>query len=143
MSEKESQGSSEDDMSNLDVQRKKKGCRVMTQFEKNLLLELIAKYSIIESKKSDFGTVGQKQKAWDTIQSEFSSQPGVTARNVAQLKTWWNNSKKRAKKAVRRTTELMLILSLIMTINLFHSYYRWPSVSVGFVRLAVVTQFRS
>lgn len=43
----------------------------MSQFEKNLLLELIKKNKIVEDKKFDFGTITKKQTAWDFILVNF------------------------------------------------------------------------
>ena len=73
----------------------------MTPNEKQLLLDLVDEYkTVLESKKTDFGTTSKKADAWQTVTERFCSSPGATRRTASQLKTWWNNCKKRAKKNV-------------------------------------------
>jgi len=68
-------------------------------YEKAKLLELINDYKdVLECKRTDFGSLNRKQKAWEDLTKHYCSQPGVTKRTSKQLKTWWHNSKKRAKK---------------------------------------------
>jgi len=70
-----------------------------TATEKSKLLKLVNEYKyVLEDKKYDLGSINKKQKAWDDLTKHFCSQPGVTKRTSKQLQTWWNNSKKRARK---------------------------------------------
>jgi len=72
-----------------------------SELEKQTMIELVNQYKlIIEDKRTDYGTNNKKAKAWDAISGKFSSQHGVQKRSAMQLKNWWLNSKKRAKKDV-------------------------------------------
>jgi len=74
----------------------------LTVYEKSLLLDIIhEKKEIIESKLTDFGTKTKKDTAWKEIEISFCSAGGTTNRKADQLRTWWKNSKARAKKKVR------------------------------------------
>jgi len=69
--------------------------------ERALLLTLIEeRKAIIEDKRTTFGPKTRKTKAWLAITSLYNSDPGVNKKTTKQLKNWWMNSKKRAKKAV-------------------------------------------
>jgi len=72
-----------------------------TTKEKSLLLTLVeSRKKIVEDKRTSFGPKCRKDKAWDAITLEFNSDPDVNVRTKTQLKNWWNNSKKRARKDV-------------------------------------------
>jgi Myb/SANT-like DNA-binding domain len=92
---------SEADVDDDDVGLKTSKSAPLTSTEKSILLSLIRdKKTIVESKKTDFGTTGKKQKAWDEISVKFSSQPNCSAKSSKQIKAWWDNTKKRNKKLV-------------------------------------------
>ncbi|OXA42881.1 Myb/SANT-like DNA-binding domain-containing protein 3 [Folsomia candida] len=73
----------------------------MSEPEKQVLLDLVDEFKLIlEDKRTDFGTTSKKSKAWRSVADRFCSSPGTTYRTEEQLKTWWSNCKKRAKKQV-------------------------------------------
>jgi Myb/SANT-like DNA-binding domain len=81
-----------------------------TQIETSILLDLIReKKDIIESKKTDFGTTGKKQKEWERIADKFNCQPSCTKKSSKQLKTHWENKKKKAKVDVSKNQNLVYI----------------------------------
>ena len=68
--------------------------------DKAILLEHIhQKIDILEDKKTHFGNNQKKNTAWEEIAKKFSAR-GSISRNAEQLKTWWKNSKSRAKSDV-------------------------------------------
>lgn len=69
--------------------------------EKQILLELIDKYKgTIENKKSDSVHVKQKERVWEQLRNEFNGHLEVTGRTVKQLRQYYDNLKRTAKKAV-------------------------------------------
>jgi len=74
-----------------------------SEYEINSLIELVnEKKSIIESKKTDFGTKDNKNKAWIKIAEAFNSDEKVKKRTFKQPKKKWENLKTRAKKDVSK-----------------------------------------
>ncbi|PSN36540.1 hypothetical protein C0J52_22512 [Blattella germanica] len=72
-----------------------------TVIEKQIVIELIDKYkSIIENKKSDGVSVRQKEKAWADLCAEFNANLEVNNRTVKQIRQYYDNLKRSAKKAV-------------------------------------------
>lgn len=73
--------------------------RPYTLEEKELLLELVAKYkTIIENKQSDNAMLRAKARTWEKLTEEFNAQPNVSKRDVKQLKKCLENIKSKAKK---------------------------------------------
>ena len=70
--------------------------------EKETLITVIEKHAgIVEDKRTDSTSSKLKDAAWVAIADEFSSMPeGATKRSAAQLKLWWQNQKKRARKQI-------------------------------------------
>jgi len=67
--------------------------------EKIILIEIIeSRKHIVENKKTDSVTVKEKEKCWLDISREFNSKCIVANRNVASLKSCWDNLKKRTRK---------------------------------------------
>lgn len=68
-----------------------------TTREKALLASLVAKYTIVENKKTDAATTQMKAKGWEMISRDYNAQGDVISlpRSVAQLKKLWNNLKQR------------------------------------------------
>nr|CAI5830345.1 unnamed protein product [Callosobruchus analis] len=76
--------------------------------EKTRLLELIRKYfHVIENKKTDAVTTGNKTEVWSKIGSEFNALTSVP-RTTETLKNMWKNLKAEArKKAAEERQSLM------------------------------------
>ncbi|XP_066993763.2 uncharacterized protein [Anabrus simplex] len=73
------------------------------EYERNLFVDLIAKYaSIIENKRTDCVSVKEKDIAWDRLCREFNSDIRVTKRCTKQLKQFYVNMKRNAKKEKAR-----------------------------------------
>jgi len=73
-----------------------------TEFEKNLLINLVQKYkSIIKSKQNNPSTISAKQDKWVEIENEFNSEPNVEKRDSKKLKKAWENMKMNCKRDVR------------------------------------------
>ncbi|XP_067118202.1 myb/SANT-like DNA-binding domain-containing protein 3 [Centruroides vittatus] len=73
--------------------------RNFTNFEKEILLELVEKYkSIIENKKTNAVSSKQKRSTWEVLTEEFNGIPGVTSRKSKQLWDCYKNLKKKAVK---------------------------------------------
>lgn len=71
--------------------------------EKEVLLELVAKYkAVIENKQSDNVMLRAKARAWEKLAEEFNSQGNATKRDVKQLKKCLENMKSKAKRASAR-----------------------------------------
>ncbi|XP_011858543.1 PREDICTED: uncharacterized protein LOC105556083 [Vollenhovia emeryi] len=67
--------------------------------EKITLIEIIdSKKHIIENKQTDSVTIKDKEKCWLDISREFNSRCIQANRNVASLKSCWDNLKKRTRK---------------------------------------------
>lgn len=71
--------------------------------EKAILVGLISKYKdIVENKKTDGVTVREKDTTWTAILEQFNSHINVTKRTTKQLKSFYDNFKRKAK---RKCTE--------------------------------------
>lgn len=69
-------------------------------FEKELLIELVTKYKeIIECKKTNGMTIKEKDDTWEKIGLEFNCNAHVTPRTAKQLRQFYKNMKRSAKKA--------------------------------------------
>ncbi|XP_069671125.1 myb/SANT-like DNA-binding domain-containing protein 3 [Periplaneta americana] len=72
-----------------------------SSYETSVLLDLIDKYkAILENKQTDGVTLKQKDYCWRKISVEFSCVPGVSERTHTNLKTAYENLKRRARRAV-------------------------------------------
>lgn len=68
--------------------------------ERSLLIELVTKYKlIIECKKTDGVGIKAKDDAWEKIQEDFNSNADVTRRTTKQLRQYYINTKRLAKKS--------------------------------------------
>jgi Myb/SANT-like DNA-binding domain len=86
--------------------------------ERETLVGIIEKNSeIVENKKTDSLSSKLKDAAWVAIAEEFSSMPeGATKRSAVQLKLWWQNQKKRARKQIADSkASVCLSMSLLCT----------------------------
>ncbi|XP_036148800.1 myb/SANT-like DNA-binding domain-containing protein 3 isoform X1 [Monomorium pharaonis] len=67
--------------------------------EKLKVIELIEKYkNIIENKKTDNINLKEKEKCWLNISKEYNSSNNSVYRDVASLKSCWDNLKKKTRK---------------------------------------------
>lgn len=81
-----------------DETKKNRGCN-FTSEEKCILVNLIIKYKdIIENKKTDSATVREKDFAWNQVLNEFNGSVVVNKRTLKQLKSFYDNYKRKAKK---------------------------------------------
>lgn len=72
--------------------------------EKEVILELVAKYkNVIENKSTDGMSVAEKAAGWERIANEFNSVSSTHARLPSNLKSFWDNWKKNARKAASET----------------------------------------
>ena len=68
---------------------------------KHLLIQLVAEHkSVLECKKTDFGTTTKKKQAWEAIATKFNSGLQDHPKTPAQLPKCWDNLKTKAKKDV-------------------------------------------
>lgn len=65
--------------------------------EKTLLLDLLVNYPVITSKKTDAGSLKEKQLKWEQLTTEFNANSQMSRRTVKNLKDLWKNLKNRAK----------------------------------------------
>ncbi|XP_068083477.1 myb/SANT-like DNA-binding domain-containing protein 3 [Anabrus simplex] len=69
-------------------------------FEKELLIELVSKNrEVIECKRTDGLRIREKDEAWEKVREGFNSNPNVTSRTAKQLRQFYINIKRLAKKA--------------------------------------------
>ena len=62
-------------------------------------MDIIGKYiSVIECKKRDGRNIKLKEQAWENLLAEFNSHENVTKRNIKQLKSLYDNYKRKSKK---------------------------------------------
>ncbi|XP_071579991.1 uncharacterized protein [Temnothorax nylanderi] len=70
-----------------------------SQDEKLILVSLIKKYKlIIENKRTDAVSVRDKEEAWLKILDEYNQQSNCRPRDLGNIKNFWINAKKDAKK---------------------------------------------
>ncbi|GFO24408.1 myb/sant-like DNA-binding domain-containing protein 3 [Plakobranchus ocellatus] len=86
----------------------KKPGKNYTAYEKELLLEILKRYPIIEDKGNDNSINNKKQEAWDRVTTEYNSHENVAKRDKANLKSLWKNLKIKAKKDHARHKKEML-----------------------------------
>lgn len=80
-----------------------------TRNEKHLLLDSILPYlNDIENKKTDAMTVDIKVKSWNAVATHYNNVNVKAQRRVSQLKTLYENIKKRTKKDVLTYQVIML-----------------------------------
>ncbi|GFO35953.1 upf0439 protein c9orf30-like [Plakobranchus ocellatus] len=58
-----------------------------TAYEKELLLEILKRYTIIEDKGNDNSINNKKQEAWDRVTTEYNSHENIAKRKKANLKS--------------------------------------------------------
>ena len=63
-----------------------KRCRNFSEFERQLLVDVVLQYPEIESKTTDKVSQHAKKLAWETVTKQFVSVSGVK-RDASQLKT--------------------------------------------------------
>lgn len=69
-----------------------------TNVERGIFIDILQKYKyIVENIKTDGITLKQKENAWDKIVLEFNANSCVTKRTVKQLKSLYDNMKRKAK----------------------------------------------
>nr|CAI5830765.1 unnamed protein product [Callosobruchus analis]CAI5852792.1 unnamed protein product [Callosobruchus analis]CAI5863367.1 unnamed protein product [Callosobruchus analis] len=64
--------------------------------DRELFLQMLANYPLIEDKRSDTYTIEKKKKAWDKITAEFNAAASET-RTTIQLKRLWDKVKRSRK----------------------------------------------
>ncbi|XP_068084422.1 myb/SANT-like DNA-binding domain-containing protein 3 [Anabrus simplex] len=80
-------------------ENKRKRCANYTDFETDILTELVVKYKdVVENKKTDGVTVKKKLETWKIIENEFNAIPGVRSRDYKHLKVCYENLKRKARK---------------------------------------------
>ncbi|KAJ8911556.1 hypothetical protein NQ315_007937 [Exocentrus adspersus] len=76
-----------------------KRARNFTDFDKNLLFEIVQKYmNIIENKKTDATNIKIKNEIWDSVKEEFNSNCQSGNRTSKQLHALYDGMKKKARK---------------------------------------------
>ncbi|PSN54683.1 hypothetical protein C0J52_01101 [Blattella germanica] len=82
----------------MDKQKRVRGCNY-SALEKNILVDLVTKYSgVIEDKRSDGVSLKKREAAWIRVRDEFNSHLNVNPRTVENLKQCYTNMKRNAKK---------------------------------------------
>ncbi|KRT84790.1 hypothetical protein AMK59_1403 [Oryctes borbonicus] len=72
-----------------------------TRNEKHLLLDSVLPYlNVIENKKTDSMTIDIKVRAWNAVGARYNAVNAKAQRRVSQLKTLYENIKKRTKKDI-------------------------------------------
>ncbi|XP_032328781.1 uncharacterized protein LOC102519805 [Camelus ferus] len=80
-------------------QKPVKPARYFSELEKSILLALVEKCKyVLERKESDARTPALKQRTWQALAHESSSQPSVSLRDFKRLKKCWEDIKARTKK---------------------------------------------
>jgi len=93
--------SSDSDSSDSAQEVPKRSRRAFGTYENSLLLDVIDQYKgVIESKKTDFGTIDRKRVAWDKIAEEFNADENTQKRDKKELKKRWENVKYSTRKEV-------------------------------------------
>jgi regulatory protein YycI of two-component signal transduction system YycFG len=77
---------------------KKQRTRNFSEYEKNLVTELIKIHEIVLSKSKDAKSLKQKEEAWTTIIEKFNADDKVTKRDPENIKSCIHNLVNRAKK---------------------------------------------
>ena len=90
-------------MENIGNKRARKSNYTME--EKNVLLQLVSKYTIIENKRTDAATNADKDEAWKALAEEFNSvSPANVKRDAISLKKAYQNLKMMVRKDVANET---------------------------------------
>ncbi|KAJ8913083.1 hypothetical protein NQ315_006584 [Exocentrus adspersus] len=88
----------------MDTSEKSKRARSsnFTAKEKEILFSLVMKYkNVVENKKTDQVSVGEKVAAWQKITAEFNAvAPNLCTRSTESLKKFYDNKKKEVRKRV-------------------------------------------
>ncbi|XP_067014271.2 myb/SANT-like DNA-binding domain-containing protein 3 isoform X3 [Anabrus simplex] len=80
-------------------EQKRKRSSNFSDFETNIVAELMVRHKdVIENKKTDGVTVKQKDKTWKKVAEEFNSISGVSYRSARNLKTCYENLKRKTRK---------------------------------------------
>jgi len=75
--------------------------RNFSKEEKEKLTSLIIKYKdILENKKTDSVSAGDKEKCWKTLTEEFNCSSGFPPRTTTQLKAFYKNAKSELRKKI-------------------------------------------
>ncbi|PSN48118.1 hypothetical protein C0J52_05802 [Blattella germanica] len=70
-----------------------------SEYEADIITELASKYiSIVENKKTDTANLKKKEAIWRVIEKEFNAIEGVTPRSVRNLKTYYENIKRKTRR---------------------------------------------
>ncbi|GFO27058.1 upf0439 protein c9orf30-like [Plakobranchus ocellatus] len=69
------------------IEDDKKRGKNYTAYEKELLLETLKRYSLIEDKGNDNNINNKKQEAWDRVTTEYNSHENVAKREKANVKS--------------------------------------------------------
>lgn len=79
--------------------KKRKRSKNFSEEEKSYLLDIVKQYvSVIENKKTDNVTVGEKKKVWDVICRNYNSVATTGERLPSQLIALYEELKRKAKK---------------------------------------------
>ncbi|XP_069684686.1 myb/SANT-like DNA-binding domain-containing protein 3 [Periplaneta americana] len=79
--------------------KKRKRSANFSQFENDILIDIITKYKqVIENKKTDGISIKEKDETWKKVEADFNSIAGVTLRNHENLKTYYENVKRKTRK---------------------------------------------
>ena len=77
---------------------KKKRSENFSKEEKALMVRLVAdNKSVIENKRTDGMTIKEKERAWEKLTDMFNSRDFVRKRSTKQLKSFYDNFKRRSK----------------------------------------------
>ncbi|KAJ8962445.1 hypothetical protein NQ314_005741 [Rhamnusium bicolor] len=101
----------------MDVEVSKRS-RNFTDYDRNLLFELVIQYKhVLENKKTDGTSVKQKNEAWDEIPLKYNSSCQTSPRNAKQLHALYDGIKKKARKIYMMTSEKENIKSAINVVD--------------------------
>jgi len=97
-----------------------------SNLEKIKLIQLIEKYkNMIENKKTDNINLKEKEKCWINISKEYNSSCSSVHRDVASLKSCWDNLKKKHENIMLKFEKKFSkqVRSIIYSIILFLKLY--------------------
>ena len=72
--------------------------RIASDFEKQVLVQLVQKEKIVECRENTSKVWKQKKLAWERITKGFNEQNGMIPTDMKHLKKMWDNLKSKTKK---------------------------------------------
>uniref|UniRef100_A0A8D9E6V5 Regulatory protein zeste n=1 Tax=Cacopsylla melanoneura TaxID=428564 RepID=A0A8D9E6V5_9HEMI len=88
-------------MSTKTIEKKRERCSNFKTDEKKILCSLVKEFfNVIENKKTDKVSSKEKEKAWEDIAVRHNASATGVKRDSKQLKTFYDNWRRRTKKAI-------------------------------------------